>query len=83
LIGLSMFSGLRRVDLEDFSTSVPVLLMALLTLASNNLGTGIAGGVLCYVSVKLLAGRRRDIPPGLYVVALPMAAYFWTVIAHH
>ncbi|WP_028535149.1 NCS2 family permease [Paludibacterium yongneupense] len=82
LIGLSMFSGLRRVDMDDFSTAVPVLLMMLLTLGANSFATGIAGGLLCYVIVKLLAGRRRDIPSGLYIVAVPLAYYFWTVISH-
>ncbi|WP_211452352.1 NCS2 family permease [Collimonas antrihumi] len=83
LIGLSMFSGLRRVDMDNFTEGLPVMLMVLLTLISNSFGTGIAGGLLCYVIIKLLAGRAKDVPIGLYVLALPLAYYFWTVVSKH
>ncbi len=61
LIGLSMFSTIRHTHFDDFSDSLPVLSMVLLTLMSNSFGTGIAGGLLCYVLVKLLAGRFREV----------------------
>jgi len=83
VIGLSMFSTIRHVDFEDFSDGLPVMSMVLLTLLSNSFGTGIAGGLLCYVLVKLLSGRPRDLHWGLYVLAIPMAYYFWTVVKPH
>jgi AGZA family xanthine/uracil permease-like MFS transporter len=57
--------------------------MVLLTLLSNSFGTGIAGGLLCFVLVKLLAGRPRDLHWGLYVLAVPLGYYFWTVVRPH
>ena len=33
LIGLSMFGGLKKVNLEDFTDGLPAILMVLLTLA--------------------------------------------------
>ena len=83
LIGLSMFGTIRHAHLDDFTDAVPVLAMVLLTLMSNSFGTGIAGGLLCYVLVKLLAGRFRDVPWGLVVLAVPLGYYFWTVVGHH
>ncbi|WP_224788915.1 NCS2 family permease [Pandoraea terrae] len=83
LIGLSMFSTIRHVPFDDFSDAFPVLAMVLLTLLSNSFGTGIAGGLLCYVLVKMLVGRFKDLPWGLYVLALPLAYYFWTVVGRH
>jgi AGZA family xanthine/uracil permease-like MFS transporter len=83
IIGLSMFSTIRNVDFSDFSDGLPVLLMVLLTLLSNSFGTGIAGGLLCFVLVKLLAGRPRDLHRGLYVLAVPLGYYFWTVVRPH
>jgi len=50
---------------------------------SNSFGTGIAGGLLCYVLVKLLAGRFREVPWGLYVLAVPLGYYFYTVVKPH
>jgi AGZA family xanthine/uracil permease-like MFS transporter len=82
LIGLSMFGGIRHVGAE-FTDLLPVLLMVLLTLMSNSFGTGIAGGLLAHVVVKLLAGRHRELHWGLYVLAVPLGAYFWTVVRPH
>jgi len=83
LIGLSMFSGLKKVDLEDFTDGLPAILMVLLTLLSNSFGTGIAGGLLSYVLIKLLAGRAREVSLGMYVLAVPLAYYFWTIVSKH
>ncbi|MDE1180414.1 NCS2 family permease [Paraburkholderia sp.] len=83
LIGLSMFSTIRHTHFDDFTDSLPVLSMVLLTLMSNSFGTGIAGGLLCYVLVKLLAGRIREVPWGLIVLAIPLGYYFWTVVKPH
>ncbi|MFP6561781.1 NCS2 family permease [Paraburkholderia sp. B3] len=83
LIGLSMFSTIRHAQLSDFTDAVPVLFMVLLTLMSNSFGTGIAGGLLVYVLVKLLAGRLSEVPWGLAVLAVPLGYYFWTVVKPH
>ncbi|WP_213768368.1 NCS2 family permease [Caballeronia sp. dw_19] len=83
LIGLSMFSTIRHAHFDDFTDAFPVLSMVLLTLMSNSFGTGIAGGLLCFVIVKLLAGRFKEVPWGLVVLAIPLGYYFWTVVKHH
>ncbi len=82
LVGMSMFSALKRVDLENFSDGLSALMMVLLTLVSNSFGTGIAGGLLFYVIVKVLSGEARQVSIGMYLLAIPLAYYFWTVAAH-
>jgi AGZA family xanthine/uracil permease-like MFS transporter len=82
LVGLSMFGALRRVDLDNFTDGLAAVLMVLLTLLSNSFGTGIAGGMLAYVIIKVLAGEAREVSAGMYVMALPLAYYFWTVVGH-
>ncbi|MCG1039801.1 MULTISPECIES: NCS2 family permease [Burkholderiaceae] len=83
LIGLSMFSTIRHAHFDDFIDALPVMLMVLFTLVSNSFGTGIAGGLLCYVLIKLLAGRWREVPWGLMLLAVPLGYYFWTVVKPH
>ncbi|WP_323072611.1 solute carrier family 23 protein [Mycetohabitans endofungorum] len=83
LIGLSMFSTIRHTHFDDFTDALPVMSMVLLTLASNSFGTGIAGGLLCYVLIKLLAGRWHEAPWGLVLLAVPLGYYFWTVVKLH
>jgi AGZA family xanthine/uracil permease-like MFS transporter len=82
LVGMSMFSALRLVDLENFTDGLSALMMVLLTLVSNSFGTGIAGGLLFYVAVKVLSGEAKQVSIGMYVLAIPLAYYFWTVAAH-
>jgi len=82
LIGLTMFAGIRKVDLEDFTEGLPAVLTVLITLLSNSFGTGIAGGLLCYVLIKVLAGKWRDVSIGMYALVIPLAYFFWTVVSH-
>lgn len=82
LIGLNMFSGLRKVDLANFTEGLPVLMMVMATLISNSFGTGIAAGLLFYVVIKVVAGKARDVPISLYVLAIPLIYYFAT-LTHH
>lgn len=82
IIGLTMFSGLRKVDFSEFTDMLPVLLMVLVTLVANSFGTGIAAGLLLYVVIKLVAGKWREVPLSLYIIALPLLYYFSTLGGH-
>lgn len=82
IIGLTMFSGLRKIDFSEFTDMLPVLLMVLITLIANSFGTGIAAGLLFYVIIKLVAGKWREVPISLYVIALPLVYYFTTLGGH-
>ncbi|MDR3432513.1 MAG: NCS2 family permease [Rouxiella aceris] len=82
LIGLNMFSGLRKVDLGNFTEGLPVLIMVMATLIANSFGTGIAAGLLFYVAIKMVAGKGREVPLSLYLLAIPLVYYFAT-LTHH
>ncbi|KAB8305680.1 NCS2 family permease [Rouxiella chamberiensis] len=82
LIGLNMFSNLRKVDLGNFTDALPMLMMVMITLISNSFGTGIAGGLLFYILIKIVAGKGREVPLGLYILAVPLVYYFATLVHH-
>ncbi|PWU03196.1 MAG: permease [Terriglobia bacterium] len=79
LVGCSMFANLRKIDLAHFSHALPPLLMILITLFANNFGTGIAAGILSYLVVQVLAGKARQVSPGLYLLAIPLLYFFFTL----
>ena len=83
LVGLSMFSNLRKIDLKDFTNALPALLAVLMTLYANNFGTGIAAGILAYVFTQVLAGRARRVSIALYVLTIPLLYFFWTLSTRH
>ena len=74
--------GLRKVDLGNFTDGLPVLMMVMITLIANSFGTGIAGGLLFYIVIKAIAGKWREIPIGLWVLAVPLVYYFATLVRH-
>ena len=77
LVGCSMFSNLRKIDLAHFADAFPPLLTVFITLFANNFGTGIAAGILSYIAVQILAGKARQVSPGLYLLAVPLLYFFW------
>ena len=83
LVGLSMFSNIRKIPFTDFTDGFPAALMILITLFSNNFGTGIAAGILAYVIVQVLANRGRQVSVGLYLLTIPLLYFFWTVATKH
>jgi len=83
LVGLSMFANLRKIDLGNLTEGFPAILMVLITLFSNNFGTGIAAGILSYVIVQILTSKARDVSLGLYLLTIPLFYFFWTVATKH
>ena len=67
---------------ETVTDLFPAMAMVLLTLISNSFGTGIAGGLLVHVIVQVLAGKAREIPIGLFILAVPLGYYFYTASTH-
>lgn len=77
LIGIAMLATLRQAAAERAEDMIPAMVMMLVTLISNSFGTGIAAGILVHVAVLLLAGRWRDLPIGLVLLAVPLGYYFY------
>jgi AGZA family xanthine/uracil permease-like MFS transporter len=82
LIGVSMLGTIHRLRSEAISDVFPAMAMVLLTLMSNSFGAGIAGGVLAHVLLQILAGKARQIPIGLLILAVPLGYYFYTLAKH-
>jgi AGZA family xanthine/uracil permease-like MFS transporter len=83
IIGISMLQTFRGGAGETLIDGLPALLMMLLTLISNSFGIGIAGGVVFHVLVQILAGRIRELSPGLMLLALPLAYYLYGAATAH
>jgi AGZA family xanthine/uracil permease-like MFS transporter len=56
------------------------VIVLICTLLWGNFGTGIAAGLLAYVPIKLLAGKWREIHPGMWVMT-PFLVYYFIAIA--
>jgi AGZA family xanthine/uracil permease-like MFS transporter len=69
-VAMLMMTGMEKLDWADMSEVVPALLMIVMIPLTFSIANGIAVGFISYVVIKLCVGRRTDITPGAYVLAL-------------
>jgi len=65
---------LKDVEWDDITEAVPALVTALAIPFTFSIAAGIGLGFIAYCAIKLLAGRVREIGPGVAIVALAFAA---------
>ncbi|HSX61063.1 MAG TPA: NCS2 family permease [Tahibacter sp.] len=75
-VAILMARGLAELDWEDLTETAPALICALAMPLTFSIAHGIAFGFIAYAGIKLLAGRRREIPPAVAVIALVFVAKF-------
>jgi len=70
VVGVLMCGPLARVDWADFTESVPAFLTLIATPFTFSIATGLSFGLLSYTSLKLLAGKRREISGLIWILSL-------------
>lgn len=70
IVGLFMISPIQRIDLEDYSQSLPVFLTIIIMPLAYSISEGIAFGLLSFVLIKAFTGRWKEISITLYILAL-------------
>jgi AGZA family xanthine/uracil permease-like MFS transporter len=64
-----MTRGLAEIDWEDVSEYAPAVVTALAMPLTFSIANAIAFGFIAYGAVKLLAGRAREAPPAVIILA--------------
>jgi AGZA family xanthine/uracil permease-like MFS transporter len=75
MVGVLMLQGLARVDMSDFGEALPVVLMLLLTVLTNNLILGMALGVFGWILIRAVTGRVREVTGTIWGIAVVFLAY--------
>jgi AGZA family xanthine/uracil permease-like MFS transporter len=75
-VAVLMARGLAELDWDDLTESAPGLICALAMPFTFSIAHGIAFGFLSYAGIKLLAGRAREVPVAVWVIALAFGAKF-------
>ncbi len=68
IVGLLMLSTITRARLDDMTEAVPIFAVIALMSFTYNMGIGLTAGFVLYPVMKVLAGRHREVPPGLWVL---------------
>lgn len=69
LVGAFMFRVVRELPLERLEEAVPAFLTVALIPLTFSITQGILWGFLSHVVLYVLAGRRRELPRGMYALA--------------
>ena len=70
LVGLFMISPIQKINLEDYSESLPVFLTMIIMPLTYSISEGIAFGMLSYVLIKLFTGKWKEISVVMYILAV-------------
>jgi adenine/guanine/hypoxanthine permease len=76
IVGMLMLSPMTRLQLDDLTEAIPVFCLIALMSFTYNLGIGMTAGFVAYPLVKLLSGRRTEVPAGLWVLGALSLLFF-------
>ena len=70
LVGAAMFQSVNQINLSKIEEAVPAFLTLVLIPLTFSITQGILWGFISHVGLYLMVGRRREIHPVMYVLAL-------------
>ena len=79
-VGLLMLSGLKKIDFDDISQSLPVGLMLISMPISGSIGHGIGLGLISYMVIKVFTGRAKEVSPLTYTISALFLLKFFLVV---
>lgn len=70
IVGLFMLSSIKEIDFYDYSEAIPAFITIIAMPFCYSIAEGISFGMISYVLIKLLAGKRKDISVLMYILAI-------------
>ena len=61
LVGVYMMTGIRGMEMEDWTETVPAMLAFFMMPFAYSIAVGIEAGIVSFVALKLLAGRGKEL----------------------
>jgi len=69
-VAVLMTAGLAEIDWDDITVAAPVVITALAMPLTFSIANGIAFGFIAWTTIKLLAGRGRELNSALVVLSI-------------
>lgn len=76
IAGMLMLSPVKQIKFDDLTEVVPAFSIIILMSFTYNIGVGMTAGFVVYPLVKLLAGRVKEVPAGLWVLSALSLLFF-------
>jgi AGZA family xanthine/uracil permease-like MFS transporter len=68
IVGILMLEPVRNINFRDYTESLPAFGTIVLMSFTFNIGIGITAGFVLYPLTKLVAGKLKDVRPGLWLL---------------
>lgn len=76
IVGALMMEGVRNIDFNDFTESLPAFLTIVMMPFTYSIANGISAGLVIYPLLKLVTGRGREVHWIVYILAVLVIARF-------
>ncbi len=70
LVGLFMIEPIKEIDLSDYTEAVPAFLTIIMMPLAYSISDGIVFGVVSYIVLKVLSGRRKEVSLTTVIVGI-------------
>lgn len=77
-IGFLMIQGFKDIDFSNFVDSFGPFVMIMFTIFTGSIASGLAGGILADIFIKVFSGKAKEVHVGMYILAIPLIVYFVT-----
>lgn len=76
VVGMLMIEPVSRLKLDDLGEQAPAFLTITLMSFTYDLGIGLTAGFLAWVALKVVRGRAREVPGGMWALAGLSALFY-------
>lgn len=70
VVGLMMAENVTDIQFSDFTEGFPAFMTILMMVVCYSISEGLVFGVLSYVLLKLLSGRKKELNPVIIIIAI-------------
>ena len=70
IVGVLMMGSVTKINFDDFTEALPAFFTIAIMPFSYSIANGIAAGLIFYPIVKIVTGRRKEVHPIVYVLAI-------------
>jgi len=78
-VGILMMSGLKKVDFDDISISVPVTIMLIAMPISGSIGHAIGLAMIACTVIKVFTGKFKEISIVTYIISIIFLIKFFLI----
>ena len=76
IVGFLMMTQVKDIDWTDLGIAIPAFLTIILMPFTYSISVGIGAGFVSHVLIRAVQGRRKDVHPLLWLVAVLFVIYF-------